>query len=417
MKEGKKMSTFEQSLEKYAALAVHTGVSIQKGQTLLINAPLTAAEFVHKIARKAYGAGAKHVHVEWNDEQLTRIKYEDAPEEAFHEFPLWKARGLEEMAESGAAFLTIYAPNPELLKGIDPARISAANKASAVALEKYRSYLMADKACWSLISIPTAAWAEKVFPGLDTEEAMEKLWDVIFTIVRIDKDNPIKAWKEHNGSLERMVTYLNSKRYKQLVYEAPGTNLTIDLVDDHIWVGGGATSEGGVRFNPNMPTEEVFTMPHKDGANGTVRSTKPLNYAGNIIDNFTLTFEKGKIVEYSAETGYETLKHLLETDEGALRLGEVALVPHDSPISNSNLIFYNTLFDENASCHLALGRAYPTNIKGGTQMPEAELNERGANNSLVHVDFMIGSAELNIDGVTEDGKREAILRNGNWAIS
>ncbi|BAU29574.1 aminopeptidase II [Aneurinibacillus soli] len=410
------MNALKQSLEKYAALAVHTGVSVQTGQTLVINAPLSAAEFVRQIALKAYEAGAKNVHVEWNDENLTRIKYEKAPDEAFTEFPMWKAKGLEEMAEGGAAFLTIYAPNPELLKGIDPARISAANKASAMALEKYRSYLMADKACWCLISIPTEAWATKVFPDVDTEQAMAKLWDVIFQVTRVHTDNPIETWSKHNASLEKWVTYLNDKRYKQLVYEAPGTNLTIDLVENHIWVGGGAVSQEGVRFNPNMPTEEVFTMPHKDGVNGTVHSTKPLNYAGNVIDNFTLTFEKGKVVAYTAETGYETLKHLLETDEGALKLGEVALVPHDSPISNSNLIFYNTLFDENASCHLAIGSAYPTNVRNGAKLSEDELKELGANKSLVHVDFMIGSAALNIDGVTADGKREAIFRNGNWAV-
>ncbi len=214
-----------------------------------------------------------------------------------------------------------------------------------------------------------------------------------------------------------MVDYLNQKQYKQLIYTAPGTDLTIELVENHIWHGGASTSESGIRFNPNIPTEEVFTMPHRDGVNGTVRNTKPLNYGGNVIDGFTLTFKDGKVVDFSAETGYETLKHLLETDDGARHLGEVALVPHRSPISDSHLIFYNTLFDENAACHLALGKAYPTNIQGGTSMAREELTVHGINDSLIHEDFMIGSAELNIDGVTKDGKREPIFRNGNWAFN
>jgi aminopeptidase len=410
------MSQFEQNLEKYAALAVHVGVNVQQGQTLVINAPIFASVFVHKIAKKAYEAGAKNVHVEWNDEELALIKFKHAPDEALTEYPMWKAKGLEEMAENGSAFLTIYAPNPDLLKDINPERIAAANKASAMALQKYRSYLMADKACWSLISIPAPDWAKKIFPDATAEEAVEKLWEVIFQVTRINTENPIETWKEHNARLAEKVEYLNDKQYKQLVYKAPGTNLTIDLPENHVWHGGAAVSEKGIVFNPNMPTEEVFTMPHKDGVNGTVRSTKPLNYGGNVIENFTLTFENGKVVDFTAETGYETLKHLLDTDEGARRLGEVALVPHDSPISNSNLIFYNTLFDENASSHLAFGNAYPTNIKGGVDMSKEELTKHGVNTSLVHVDFMIGSAEMDIDGVTKDGTREPIFRKGNWAF-
>jgi aminopeptidase len=410
------MGQFEQNLEKYAALAVRMGVNIQKGQTLLINAPLSSARLVYKIAQEAYNAGAKNVHVEWNDEELTRIKYDNAPDEAFTEFPMWKAKGMEEMAESGAAFLTIYAPNPDLLKGVNPERIAIAAKTSAEAMQKYRSYLMADKACWSLISIPTEDWAHKLFPAMSADDAVDKLWEIIFNVTRIDQEDPIAAWKEHNARLAKTVDYLNKKQYKQLVYHGPGTELTIALPENHVWQGGAVHSEEGVVFNPNMPTEEVFTMPHKDGINGTVRSTKPLNYGGNIINNFNLTFEKGKVVDFTAEEGYETLKHLLDTDEGARQLGEVALVPHDSPISNSNLIFYNTLFDENASCHLAIGNAYPTNLQGGAAMSQEELAKHGANTSLVHVDFMIGSAELDIDGITGDDKREPIFRQGNWTL-
>jgi aminopeptidase len=410
------MSLFEQNLEKYAALAVRVGVNIQKGQTLFVTAPLEAVELVRKIAVKAYEAGAKHVYVEWGDEELTYITYKHAPDEAFHEFPKWKAQAREQLVEEGAAFLSIYSPNPDLLKDINPERIANFNKAASTALMNYRSALMADRNCWSIISVPTPAWAKKIFPHLNEKEAIEKLWNAIFDVTRVSLQDPIQAWQEHNDRLAKMVEYLNNKQYKQLIYEAPGTNLTVDLVENHVWHGGAAISKSGVRFNPNMPTEEVFTMPHKDGVNGVVRNTKPLNYGGNLIDNFTLTFKDGVVVDFTAEKGYETLKHLLDTDEGARRLGEIALVPHHSPISNSNLIFYNTLFDENAACHLALGKAYPTNLKDGAAMSKEELEQRGANDSLIHEDFMIGSAELNIDGVTKDGKHEPIFRNGNWAF-
>lgn len=410
------MSHFEKQLEKFAELAVKMGVNIQEGQTLNIQAPLFAVDLVRKVVEKAYAAGAKHVYVEWNDEQVTYLKYKLAPEESFTEYPMWRARGLEEMAEGGAAFLTIYAQNPDLLKDVDPKRVAAFNKTASTALTKYRNYMMADINRWSLISVPTPEWAIKMFPDLETDAAVEKLWEVIFEVTRVNNDDPVQTWREHNARLNETVDYLNKKQYKQLIYEAEGTNLTVDLPENHIWAGGGAIDAKGLHFNPNMPTEEVFTMPHKNGVNGVVSSTKPLNYGGNVIDHFTLTFKDGKVVDFTAEQGYEVLKHLLETDDGASRLGEVALVPHQSPISQSNLIFYNTLFDENASCHFALGKAYPTNIQGGTEMSAEQLAEKGVNDSLTHVDFMMGAATMNIDGVTADGAREPIFRNGNWAF-
>ncbi|ALS25281.1 MULTISPECIES: aminopeptidase [Paenibacillus] len=406
----------KEQLEKYAALAVHVGVNVQKGQTLVVNAPLQAVELVRLIAVKAYEAGAKHVHVEWNDEQLAHIKYKLAPVEAFQEYPMWKAQGLTEMAENGAAFLSIYSPSPDLMKDVDPDRISAATKTNASALKTYKSYIMAHKVAWSLISIATDQWAQKVFPDLPADAAVEALWNRIFEATRVNLEDPIEAWKKHNAHLAQTVELLNNKRYKQLIYEAPGTNLTVDLPEKHVWLGGAKENAKGVWFNPNMPTEEVFTMPHKDGVNGVVRSTKPLNYAGQIIDGFSLTFKDGKVVDFSAETGYDALKRLLDTDDGAGRLGEIALVPHQSPISNANLIFYNTLFDENASSHLALGQAYQVNLQGGTGMSEKELSDNGANTSLVHVDFMIGSGDMNVDGLTPDGRREPLIRNGNWAV-
>lgn len=408
--------TFSQYLEKYANLAIHSGVNLQKGQVLVITASIESLPFVRILTQKAYEAGAIHVHVEWSDDELTKIRYKHAPDEAFSYYPEWKAKGLEEMAANGAAFLQVSSPNPELLKGMDPERIATANKTGAKALYTYRSYLMADRACWSVIGAASVAWARMVFPDQSEEQAVDSLWDMIFRVNRVYDEDPIQAWVEHGKTLREKIAYLNEKQYKQLIYTAPGTSLTIDLPTQHLWNGGFAVSEQGTRFNPNMPTEEVFTMPHKEGVNGTVRSTKPLNYAGNIIDGFSLTFKEGEVVDFTADKGYDTLKNLLSMDEGARRLGEVALVPHQSPISSSGLIFYNTLFDENASSHLALGNAYPFTLAGGTALSKEELTERGANSSLAHVDFMIGSGEMDVDGVTEDGTKEAVFRRGNWAI-
>ncbi|MBP1931373.1 aminopeptidase [Ammoniphilus resinae] len=410
------MTPFIKQLDRYAELAVRVGVNVQPGQTLVVTAPLTSVDFVRMVARKAYEAGAKNVHFEWNDDELTRIKYDMAPNEAFKEFPAWRAKGFEEMAENGAAFLSIIASNPDLLKGVDPERISNANKASGQAMQGFRSYAMADKISWSVIAVPSPAWAAKVFPDLDETKAVEALWEAIFKATRTDLDDPVGAWKDHTSTLDDKAKFLNDKRYRYLHYEAPGTKLSIELPAKHLWVSGGSVNEKGTTFVANMPTEEVFTTPLRGGVNGVVSSTKPLNYGGNLIENFSLTFENGKIVDYTAESGYETLKRLVETDEGSQYLGEVALVPHQSPISNTNLIFFNTLFDENASCHLAIGNAYAFCLEGGKSMSKDELAENGLNASITHVDFMIGSAELNIDGETADGKREALFRKGNWAI-
>lgn len=410
------MGLFEQNLEKYADLAVRVGINIQKGQTLVINAPTNNMEFVRLVAKKAYEAGAKNVHVEWNDEQLTLLKYTLAPDEAFTEFPLWKAKGYEEMAENGAAFMSIVATNPDLLKEVNPERIANANKSAGKAMEKYRNYAQADKISWCVIAAPSKEWAQKVFEGVAEEESVQKLWEAIFMATRANLEDPVTAWRDHCDNLMSKVDYLNNKKYAKLHYQAPGTDLSIELPEKHLWVGGGGTNETGIPFVANMPTEEVFTLPKKDGVNGFVTSTKPLNYSGNVIDGFRLTFENGKIIDFSAETGYEMLKRLIETDEGSHYLGEVALVPHDSPISNSNIIFYNTLFDENASSHLAIGNAYSFNLEGGKSMSKEELKQNGHNSSLTHVDFMIGSKDMNIDGITKEGTREPLFRNGNWAF-
>ncbi|MYL57857.1 aminopeptidase [Virgibacillus halodenitrificans] len=407
----------QQIQEKYAELALRTGVNLQENQALMINAPIEGADFTRIVARKAYEMGAKDVHINWVDDELTLLKYENAPDEVIADYPEWKVKLHDSFAEDGAAILNIRSTNPDLLKDIDPSRVAKANKAAAEAMKNFRKYTMNDKIAWSIISIPTGDWAQKIFPEKSKEDAIESLWDAIVKIVRVDKEDPVAAWEAHNETLKTAREILNKKNYKLLHFKAPGTDLKLELPKGHIWKGGSAVTEGGTTFNPNMPTEEVFSMPHKYGVNGTVASTKPLNYGGSLIDNFQLTFENGKVVDFKAEQGEATLKHLLDSDEGARRLGEVALVPDESPVSQSGLIFYNTLFDENASCHIALGKAYPTNMEGGSSMSDEELDKHGVNDSLAHVDFMIGSKELDIDGVHEDGSTEAVFRNGTWALN
>jgi aminopeptidase len=336
--------------------------------------------------------------------------------EALAEFPAWIANGFLEMAKEGAAFLSVALPNPDLLKPMDPDRIAAASRAASAAMEEFSKYPSSGKVSWSAVCIPSKEWAKKVFPDIDEEAGVEALWDRIFSVTRVNADNPVEAWKEHTANLRRRLDYLNAKSYKKLHYKSSVTDITLELPEEHIWVGGGINDEKGTYFVPNIPTEEIFTMPLKEGVNGTVKSTMPLNVRGKVINSFTLTFEKGRIVDFTAENEYETLKKLIETDDGSHYIGEVALVPVDSPISNSKVTFYNTLFDENASCHFAIGMAYPLCIKGGGTMNKEELEKNGANTSLNHVDFMMGSVDLDIDGYTADGSVEPIFRNGNWAF-
>jgi aminopeptidase len=366
--------------------------------------------------KRAYEIGAKNVHVEWADEEVTRLKYELAPSEAFLEFPMWRAKGFEEMAENNAAYLYIQASNPDLLAGIDPQRIQDANKTASTAMHKFNQYMMSDKISWSVVAYPSETWANKVFPSLPAEERVNALWSAIFRATRIDRDDPVEAWKEHANHLESKAKRLNERKYKALRYRAPGTDLTVELPERQLWVAAGSRNEKGTPFMPNLPTEEVFTAPLKTGVNGTLRSTKPLSYAGNLIENFSFTFQDGKIVKVTAEKGLETLQRLIETDEGSHYLGEVALVPHRSPISDSNLVFYSTLFDENASNHFAIGKAYPFCLEGGKEMSQEELAAQGLNDSLTHVDFMVGSGEMDIDGVLESGETEPVFRKGNWAF-
>lgn len=403
-------------LEKYAELAVKVGINVQPGQTLVVRAPIFALEFIRLVAKKAYEHGAKHVHVDWSDEELTKTKFQLAPEEAFHEYPEWIAKGYEQLAEKGAAFLSVTGVNPDLLKGINPDRIANANRASGKALQGFRSYVTADKISWSIVAVPSEGWAKKVFPDETPNRAVEKLWEAIFKATRIDTEDPVSAWNDHLASLNEKMTILNEKRFAALHFQSEQTDLIVELPKNHRWVSGGSKNDDGVQFVANIPTEEVFTAAKKTGVNGVVTSTKPLNYGGTLINNFSFTFKDGKVVDFQAEEGYETLKRLLDSDEGSRYIGEVALVPHRSPISDMDIVFYNTLFDENASNHLALGNAYSFCIDGGREMTKEELEKNGLNVSHTHVDFMIGSADMDIDGIHEDGKREAVFRRGNWAF-
>ena len=408
--------TFAQKLAAFAELAVKIGVNVQPGQYLLINTTTDTLEFTREVVKKAYEAGAGRVHVNLTDAVFERAFFEHTTVEELEKFPKWIVAQREELIERNGALLWIDAADPDLLVGIDVEKISTHQKVSGAALVNYRKAVMNDDIAWSIIAVPSAKWAAKVFPHLPENEQVDALWDAIFKTVRIGEGNAVEAWHEHVANLEKRAAQLNDKRYKALHYKAPGTDLTIELPEKHLWLTGGSKTPQGTTFIANMPTEEVYTMPAKYGVDGTVSNTKPLVYKGNIIDQFTLTFEKGKIVKAHAQVGNDLLQQLITTDEGASYLGEVALVPHQSPISASNILYYNTLFDENASNHLAIGEAYPTCYEGGRELESGQLESLGINTSVTHEDFMIGSGEMDIDGELADGTMEPIFRKGNWAF-
>ena len=404
-------------LEKYSRLLVSTGVNVQADQHVVIMAPVETADFARALAEAAYKAGAKDVYVDWLDEKLSRVRYLNASEEVFDEIPSWRKDFILTNMRRGAAFIQVKASDPEAFKGVDIKRIAKFQKTNSIELKEFYDALMTNKNAWCIASVPTEAWAKKVFPELSVEEAVESLWTAILKAVRVDLEDPVGAWKEHTLNLKERMSFMNSNNFRSLHYKnSLGTDLTIELPEGHQWVGGAEPTAAGVEFNANMPTEEIFTLPKKTGVNGTVVSSMPLNHNGNLIDKFAITFENGRIVDYTAEEGYEVLKSIIETDDGAHYLGEVALVPYDSPISNQKILFYNTLFDENASCHLAIGKAYSPCLKNSENMSEEELEKAGANYSLTHVDFMIGTKDLEIIGTTADGRKVPVFANGNFAF-
>lgn len=408
---------FKELLSKYARLAVVKGINLQKEGLLVINSPIECSEFARMIAEEAYKAGASDVVINYSDEKFNRIRFSNASTETLSFTPEFEKDKYDYYVAKGASFLSISASDPDILKGIDPSKISAVQKSRRSALKNYHDACMSNKNKWCIVSVPTESWAKKIFPELTSSEAVEKLWDAIFTVMRIKEDDPVEAWNNHINLLHKKVKELNEHNFEYLHFtNSLGTDLKVGLVKNHIWCGGEDVSLDGVKFIANMPTEEVFTTPKLDGVNGTVFSSKPLSYAGNLITNFSITFKNGEAVDCTAETGLDVLKELINTDEGSKRLGEVALVPYNSPISKSNIIFFNTLYDENASCHLALGSSYPSCIKDGDTMSEEESLKAGANSSLTHVDFMIGTNDTNIVGVKADGTKVQIFKDGNWAV-
>ena len=406
---------FDQLLGKYADVVVHIGLNLRKGQRLLIRGILDDAPLIRKVTESAYKAGATLVDVAYTDERLTRIRFEHADPDTLTEVPDWIYARFEEYYERMDAELAIASSDPELLAGISPDLIAANRKAFLQKLEPLRKYESVSN--WCVVATATPAWASKVFPRLPTQEAQSKLWDEIFAACRINTPDPVAAWNEHIQNLKKYRDYLNNQRFTALHYTAPGINLTVGLPEKQFWQGAQSEFKNGITGTPNLPTEEVFTTPHKDQVNGTVTATRPLNYAGTLIEGFSLTFEDGKVIRITAQKGEEVLRKLVATDENAGRLGEVALVPNSSPISQRGILFYNTLFDENAACHIALGNSYRESIVGGEDMTDEEFAAHGGNKSLIHTDFMIGSGSLDIDGIRTDGTRVPVMRQGEWAIN
>lgn len=412
-----------QLLDKYAELAIKVGVNLQEGQRLvlfsgsgMVGVPVQLAPLVRAVTKHAYRAGAKYVNVLWDDQQLNLIRLQHGRCASLEEFPDWRVQTLVEYLEAGDATLSIYAQDPDLMAGQDPAALQTLHHVAVEKMAPAAAYTRAGLVNWSIISGATAPWAQKVFSDLSSDAAEARLWDAIFNSCRVRADDPAAAWKQHVDELAARANYLNAKQYKALHFKAPGTDLTVGLPDGHLWTSGSWVAKNGVKTVANMPTEELFTLPHREQVNGTVTATKPLSHAGQIIEDFTFTFENGRVVGAAAEKGQAALNSILDTDEGARYLGEVALVPHGSPISSSGLLFYNTLFDENASNHLALGNAYKFTIADGNDMSDEEFAAAGGNKSKAHVDFMIGSEQMDIDGLLVDGTAEAIMRRGEWAF-
>jgi aminopeptidase len=412
------MDNFERKLDEYARLIVNFGANVQKGKPVRISSPIEAQNFVRKLVKYSYEKEASEVIVKWTDEYVTKARLVNADEEALKTVHDFLVEELEYYYEQGVTVINVYSEDPELLKDVDSNRIKMANEARLKATKHLMKYTMNDIVSWLVVSIPTVDWAKKVFPNDTGEEAVKKLWNDIFSFVRVTDDgDAVNEWEKHLATLNRRAKILNEKQFKKLIYKSDnGTNLEVGLPEGHIWGEAFSTNAQGVKFIPNMPTEEIFTAPDRNNINGKLKSTLPLSYNGVLIDGMEFDFKDGEVINYSSETGEESLKMLLEMDEGAKYLGEVALVPHDSPISNANRIYFNTLFDENASCHFAFGKAYPTTIKNGENLTDEELLEAGINDSMVHEDFMVGSDSLSIIGVQEDGSEFVIFEKGNFVF-
>ncbi len=401
-------------LDRLAEVAVHVGLGLALGQELVMTAPIAALPLIRRITEHAYRVGASLVTPLFSDDETALMRFQHAPDAAFDTAPGWLFDGMAAAFRGGAARLAIAGEDPALLAGQDPDKVARANRARSAAYRPALELITGFATNWTIVSYATPAWARMVFPDLAEDEAVARLWDAIFAASRVDGPDPVGAWRAHNTALEVRTRRLNANRFAAIHFRGPGTDLRVGLADGHAWIGGAERAKNGIVCNPNIPTEEVFTTPHALRTEGTVQSTKPLSYQGTLIQDIRVRFEAGRIVDAAARTGSEVLTRVLETDEGARRLGEVALVPNSSPIAASGLLFCNTLFDENAASHIALGQAYKTCFEGGETMSEAELAARGANQSLIHIDWMIGSGRIDVDGIGQDGAAEPLMRAGEW---
>lgn len=405
----------DKEMQKYAELVLKIGVNLQKGQYVFFNCPVEKAEIGRIFAEKAYELGAAYAKILYNDEKLDRIAYRRAERKTLCEIFPSAVLAKEEIEQKGAAYVSLIADDPNALKGLDEEKIAAVSKARAIAFKKFQSAVMTNRIRWCVAAIPGEEWAKLLFP--DAANPQEELWNAIKKTVRLDEPDPVAAWRKHIDTLNARAKFLNDCAFSALRFtSANGTDLTVGLAEGHVWLAAEETAADGVKFIANMPTEEIFTAPHCRNVNGTVKNALPLAEDGNVVDDFTLEFKNGEVVSFSAGTGEKVLKGILSTDEGTKRLGEVALIGKNSPVAKSGLLFYNTLFDENASCHLALGKAYPTTVRGGENMSEKELSAAGANDSSAHVDFMIGTGDLRVEGIAENGDTTALIENGDWVI-
>jgi aminopeptidase len=417
-------SEFEKNLDKYSDLILKVGLSLQKGQRLLIGVsnpinrgiPLELSSFVRLITRKAYQLGARYVELLWDDPQLRLIRFQNAPRDSFEEFPTWRTDAELEFAEKGDALLAIAVQNPELYIEQDLELVTTEESSFSKHSEPFNRLISKNTTNWLVIAAPVNGWTEKVIPDLPQNESKAKLWDIIFDICRVKQEDPVRAWNDHIRQLIARRNYLNDKQYTELKFKAPGTDLLIGLPKLHIWHGGSVISQKGINFTPNIPTEEIFTLPHRNRAEGVVTTTKPHSYGGNLIEEASFILSKGEVIDATAKTGEQYLLELLKRDEGSSRIGEVSLVANSSPISQTGLLFYNILFDENASSHIAFGRAYRFCLKNSKTMSDEEFMAAGGNISLIHRDFMIGSEKMDVDGILEDGTLEPIMRSGEWAF-
>lgn len=407
-------SEHDTRLDRLAEVAIRVGLGLAPGQELVMTANVDALPLVRRITAQAYKAGASLVTTLLNDEPTALLRYQYAPDSSFDKAPTWLHDGIAAAFRAGCARLAIAGGDPALLRGQDTKKVSRANVALSKASRPAMEVITRHEINWTIVASATPAWAKAISPNEPEDVAMDRLWNAIFSCSRVMQDGAVENWRAHDAQLQRRAAYLNEKRFSALHYTGPGTDLVVGLADDHLWLGGGTIAGNGLHCIPNLPTEEVFTTPHKDRVDGHVAATKPLSYQGMLIEDIRVRFEKGRIVEAAASTGQEVLQNLIATDEGAARLGEVALVPHSSPVSQSGLLFFNTLFDENAASHIALGQAYSSCIRDGHHLDKEALAAKGANDSLIHVDWMIGSGKITVAGVRKDNKEELLMESGEW---